>query len=78
MAYSYPGWQSDYYAPEEETREDQISEFMGDLLSGCKNTTELAESLGVSVSTIYRVQRTGKASKKTLDAMYDYWREIAE
>jgi hypothetical protein len=69
MTTQYSEWQQSVDGPEELTPEDALSEFMDELL-GCYLTAgELAQDLGVSVSTVYRVYRTGRASPATIVAM---------
>lgn len=75
---AYSDWQQSVDGPEEPTPEDELSEFMGELVSSYMSVTELADNLGVSKSTVYRVQRTGKASAKTINAMRELWRDIAD
>jgi hypothetical protein len=72
MTTSYSDWQQSVDGPDEETPEDRNSGMMGDILDGYK-PSEAAELLGVSVSTVYRIRRTGIASAKTLDAMRQVW-----
>lgn len=72
MTTQYSEWQQSVDGPEDETPEDINSEMMGDILDGY-NPADAAEALGVSVSTVYRIRRTGKASANTLEAMRQVW-----
>lgn len=65
----YSDWQQSVDGPDEMSPEDQLIEIMGELKACYETISELAQALGVSVSTVYRVIYTGKASKKTIVAM---------
>jgi len=72
MTTAYSAWQQSVDGPDEETPEDRNTEMMGDILDGY-TPTEVASLMGVSVGTIYRIRRTGKASPKTIEAMRRVW-----
>ncbi len=72
----YSDWQQSVDGPEESTPEDGLSELMGELKACYMNIKELAQALGVSDSTVYRVLYTGKASGKTIAAMNNLANEL--
>jgi len=76
MATQYSEWQQSVDGPDELTQEDLLIEGMGELKACYMNVGELAQALGVSASTVYRVLYTGRASSKTIAAMNELANEL--
>ena len=69
---AYSDWQQSVDGPDEETLGDAMVELLTNY-----TVDELAAELGVSVSTVYRVIRTDKASGKTITAMNELANHLA-